>query len=193
MHSTYNLEDGYLGSGLIVKRSIEKYGKDNHIKEVVSYHDPREDLIKEEKSLVTEEVIDREFCMNIRPGGTGGFTIEHQRMAGSLSLKSQWERRKENPELMEEFLKICSNNLKEYINKGTHNYSTFKGRFHSQESKDKMSKNSQEPSKGEKNSQFGTCWIYNSEGNKKINKLEIEKYISLGWTKGRKMNLRSCS
>lgn len=40
---------------------------------------------------------------------------------------------------------------------------------------------------GEKNSQFGTCWIHNNKENKKIKKEELEKYIDIGWIKGRKM------
>lgn len=42
--------------------------------------------------------------------------------------------------------------------------------------------------KGCKNSQFGTCWIYNLElkENKKIDKKELETYINHGWIKGRK-------
>ena len=42
--------------------------------------------------------------------------------------------------------------------------------------------------KAEKNSQFGTCWVTHSElGNKKIKQEELESFISLGYTKGRKM------
>ena len=40
---------------------------------------------------------------------------------------------------------------------------------------------------GEKNSQFGTCWIHNDLENKKIKKSELENYINMGWIKGRKM------
>jgi len=40
---------------------------------------------------------------------------------------------------------------------------------------------------GEKNSQYGTCWIHNNKENKKIKKDELDKYISIGWIKGRKM------
>lgn len=40
---------------------------------------------------------------------------------------------------------------------------------------------------GEKNSQYGTCWITNGEINKKIKKKELVKYISNGWRKGRKI------
>ena len=40
---------------------------------------------------------------------------------------------------------------------------------------------------GEKNSQYGTCWIHNDVENKKIKKDELCTYINLGWIKGRKM------
>ena len=40
---------------------------------------------------------------------------------------------------------------------------------------------------GEKNSQYGTCWIYKDGENKKIKKDELELYIQDGWTKGRIM------
>ena len=40
---------------------------------------------------------------------------------------------------------------------------------------------------GEKNSQYGTCWIHNNKENKKIKKEELDNYINSGWIKGRKM------
>ena len=42
-------------------------------------------------------------------------------------------------------------------------------------------------SQGEKNSQFGTCWIYNDQGNKKIKKEELDIYLAQGYNKGRKI------
>ena len=41
---------------------------------------------------------------------------------------------------------------------------------------------------GEKNSQYGTCWIYNSilKENKKIKKEFLNNWIEQGWIKGRK-------
>lgn len=40
---------------------------------------------------------------------------------------------------------------------------------------------------GINNSQFGTCWVYNIEEkiSKKVRKQDLEKYINLGWHKGR--------
>jgi len=45
---------------------------------------------------------------------------------------------------------------------------------------------------GEKNSQFGTCWIYNEnlKENKKIKKNELNIYSKKGWKKGRKMTFK---
>lgn len=65
----------------------------------------------------------------------------------------------------------------------------WKDKKHTEETKQKMSlthkKNQHQ--KGEKNSQFGTCWIHNDKENKKIKKEELNKYCDLGWIKGRKM------
>lgn len=38
---------------------------------------------------------------------------------------------------------------------------------------------------GDKNSQYGTCWITNGETNKKVKKEELDFYVSDGWHKGR--------
>ena len=35
MHSTSNLEDSYFGSGTVLWRSIKKYGRNTHIKEIL--------------------------------------------------------------------------------------------------------------------------------------------------------------
>jgi len=54
MHSTYNLEDGYIGSGKTLRRSIRKYGKENHTKEILEFLENREDLAKREKEIVNK-------------------------------------------------------------------------------------------------------------------------------------------
>lgn len=58
---------------------------------------------------------------------------------------------------------------------------------HTQETKNKMSEKAKLHI-GELNSSFGTCWILKGVENKKIKKEELEKYLSLGWIKGRKIN-----
>lgn len=41
--------------------------------------------------------------------------------------------------------------------------------------------------KGEKNSQYGTCWIHNDKQSIKIKKNQLNDYITNGWVKGRKI------
>lgn len=65
------------------------------------------------------------------------------------------------------------------------NKNGFFGKHHSAETLEKLS-GPRPRSMGEKNSQFGTCWITNGAENKKIKKEELENFISLGYTRGRK-------
>ena len=69
IHSTNNLNDGYLGSGKKLRYSIRKYGKENFKREILYYFDNREELGKAEKNLITEEMLRDKMCMNIQPGG----------------------------------------------------------------------------------------------------------------------------
>jgi hypothetical protein len=84
LHSTDNLEDGYFGSGAILSKSIKKYGKEKHIKEILEFL-PSRDLLKlREKELITKELIDDTSCMNLVPGGGGGSDVGR---LGAESLK----------------------------------------------------------------------------------------------------------
>lgn len=72
MHSTSNLEDGYFGSGKILKRSLNKYGKDNHSIEVLEWLSDRSSLKLREKEIVNESLLTDSMCMNLTIGGEGG-------------------------------------------------------------------------------------------------------------------------
>ena len=76
MHSSDNLNDGYLGSGTLLRRSINKYGKENHIIEILEFVNSREELAAREKEIVSLQEIAKKDCMNLKVGGNGGFTVE---------------------------------------------------------------------------------------------------------------------
>ena len=70
-HSTNNLNDGYLGSGEILKQSIEKHGKENFTKEILSFFETRQEAFNYEQKLVTEPLVNDENCYNMCTGGSG--------------------------------------------------------------------------------------------------------------------------
>lgn len=56
---------------------------------------------------------------------------------------------------------------------------------HTHETKKKISDSKKGTCLGNKNSQFGTCWITKDNVNKKIKKEELDQYLNIGWNKGR--------
>jgi len=71
VHSTSDLNDGYMGSGKYLKHSLKKHGHTNHNKEVLLYHSTRAQALFHERELVTHEVLQDPLCMNIIVGGAG--------------------------------------------------------------------------------------------------------------------------
>lgn len=69
VHSTNNLEDGYLGSGTYLRRSIRKYGPQNFKREILEFFDSRRTLLEKERELVNSEFIKEATCMNLHIGG----------------------------------------------------------------------------------------------------------------------------
>lgn len=71
MHSTNNLDDGYLGSGIQLSNSILKHGKVNHHREILLFTDTRELLVDKEREIVNEYLLQDPLCMNLMKGGSG--------------------------------------------------------------------------------------------------------------------------
>lgn len=73
MHSTNDLNDNYFGSGIILAKSIKKYGKATHIKEILEFCDSRNHLCDREKEIIGDYWKYDDCCMNVKPGGLGGW------------------------------------------------------------------------------------------------------------------------
>lgn len=66
----------YLGSGKILKYSINKYGKDNFIKEILEYCKNIDELNEREKYWITElNSTNREIGYNVTFGGQSGWML----------------------------------------------------------------------------------------------------------------------
>lgn len=72
MHETYDLDDGYMGSGRYIKSAIRKYGKENFTKEILKVFDTREEMIQYEKDII-EGLNSHSY--NLKPGGVGGWFV----------------------------------------------------------------------------------------------------------------------
>jgi hypothetical protein len=198
MHSTNNLDDGYIGSGKRLRYSIQKYGIENFKCEILEFLSDRESLVNREKELVNEDILQDSNCMNIKLGGSGGFSYEDA-LRGSANAaaanKKYWKdteyrkkmlpiRKQHNndPNRINKMKKSLHRRYKEYGMPGS-----FKGRLHTDATKMKMSKSKRGKGTNETNSQYGTCWITNDIENKKIKKDELINFVNNGWKLGRKI------
>lgn len=185
MHSTSDLNDGYMGSGKRLRYSIRKYGVDNHNKEILEFFGTRELLIEAEIKAITEDMVKDNNCMNLKLGGNGGFVNEEhkQKFINSDGPKNFAKRLIEDEEFRLKHCNLVSDRMKKTHISGKIKYNTFTGKKHSEETKHKMRK---PKNVGETNSQYGTCWITKESVNKKIKKEELDSYLNEGWVKGRK-------
>lgn len=68
VHSTDDLEDGYMGSGERIRGAIKKHGIDNFTKDILKFFDNRESALSYEAELVTNTLLADPRCYNIALG-----------------------------------------------------------------------------------------------------------------------------
>lgn len=192
MHSTDDLNDGYMGSGTRLRRSLNKHGKENHKIEYLEFLDSREELKDREAEIVNLNEIAKEECMNLKVGGYGGLSgEEHGRIFSKAGNDKLRELLNNDPEFSKRRSDAISKSLKESYANGTKlkNYGNkaFTGRVHTEETKSKIGKTNSIKQSGERNSQYGTCWITKGDYNKKVKRSDLDSYLNTGWVKGRKI------
>ena len=190
VHKTKNINDGYMGSGKVINNAIKKYGIENFQKEILEYFNSTKEMFKREKEIITEDFLNRGDVYNLRRGGYGGFDYinkdknlmreRNRKIANIRDFTNQIKSIRKVKET-KEYREKLSISLKEYFKT---NPGKFKGKSHTQETKNKMSVSNKGKGIGEKNSQFGTIWITNGLENKKILKNDV---IPKEWYKGRKI------
>jgi len=198
VHKTNNLNDGYMGSGKVIRRAMEKYGAENFTKVILEQFDDSVAMYAREKEVVSASFLLREDVYNLRRGGTGGFDYINKH-----KLNSTWNNVGKQPGTKAVYFTAEDGRRQQILNKKnkTGAYSAnFKNAF-----KDKLRqadfqsrsqsvaamvkrKNTFAESRhqqGEKNSQFGMMWITNDIKDKKIRKTDS---IPDGFRKGKKYN-----
>lgn len=71
-HKTDDLADGYLGSGLYIKRAIEKYGCDQFVREILEMCTSEQEMYDREREIVNEALLQHPDTYNLAVGGHGG-------------------------------------------------------------------------------------------------------------------------
>lgn len=98
LHSTDNLDDDYLGSGIRIIRSVAKYGRENHTRVILEEFDTRIAASDREKQLITLELRADPLCLNSGAGGLGAVdrpTTKDETRAKLSAASKQYVRTKE--------------------------------------------------------------------------------------------------
>jgi hypothetical protein len=164
-HKTNNLDDGYLGSGKLISRAINKYGKESFVKEILFIFDNEVDMFDKERELVTEEFVESEVSYNCKLGGEANWYYINK---NGLNHKSNQhlvlrDRLKSNSEYARAFSQKMSERSF---------FRTYDGR-------------------GKNNSVHGKIWITNDQSDKMILPEEFELYQSNGYRKGKMFKKRN--
>jgi hypothetical protein len=267
VHSTDDLNDGYMGSGKRLHRAYKKYGVEFFTKEILKFFETKEDAFAYESEIVTEDLVRDQNCYNLMCGGFGfnsyglatvkdkngnvffapvddpkiksgeyvGHTIgygNYRDVEGNIyhlpkdhylvrsgvvygvtknkavvkdSNSNRFLVDVNDERIKQGILFYVSQDMVLVKDKNGNAYMVKKddpryvsgelvyfwvGRKHKDETKQKMSETHRlnNDQQGEKNSQFGTCWIKKNGKNKKIKKQDIDEYLSNGWVIGREPN-----
>jgi len=194
MHSTDNLEDGYFGGGKRIKNSVKKHGKDAHRKEILEFFESRDLLRQREIELVNEDLLNDPMCMNLQPGGGGGFINEEHKKkwiisgskAGNESIKNLSKNPDWSKKISSNAKKLWENN--EMAKKMMSGLEKYRGTKHRLETRIKIGLKNSISQKGEKNSQYGKKWMNNGLDEIIIKSTDVNYYKELGYFTGRIKN-----
>lgn len=91
-HGTNNLDDGYMGTGILIRKEIRKYGKENFEKEILCFCKDRYDASDKEREYIARYGT-YEDGYNLAKGGEGALGVRQtpeQRKASSERLKKYY-------------------------------------------------------------------------------------------------------
>lgn len=187
IHSTNNLNDGYLGSGKRLKASVKKYGKELHTREILSEVKTRDELLALEEAIVTRELLLDGQCLNLSIGGRAGIP-EHRSTTRSESAKTVWARSGHREKMAPIMAQNAAIGWLDPVTRQKRIESISKSSKKTWASEDRRKAVSDKLKEytGERASQFGTCWVTKDGATSKIKLDELPHYLEMGFTRGRK-------
>ena len=198
VHQTNDIDDGYMGSGTLLRQAIKKHGIGSFTKKILRFFDTADEMFQAEREIVTEEFTTRKDTYNINVGGDGGWFAANRnhnnrgnwRRIGFMRLLDEGINAHErwyhglSDEEKKEYNDKISNGLKEKIKIRGH---WWQGKKHSKKKKKKMHETHERLhyQAGSKNSQYGKHWWNNPVTGE--SKLLRNDEVPKGWLQGRKM------
>lgn len=181
MHSTSNLDDGYMGGGTRIRNSIRCHGREIHHKEILEYLPDRISLSKRESEIINEDLLKDPLCMNLNIGGEGiGLPIPHREESKRKIGKSNSILQSGTKNSQFGSIWISNGKISKKINKSDKIPNGWiRGRTGKKEYIENTEKRS---NKGCNNSQFGSIWITDGYINKRHTKGEE---VPKGWSYGK--------
>ncbi len=93
VHTGDIFKDDYWGSGIILKESIEKHGKENFEREIIKQLNNKKEIYKLESEIVNEQFIHNQQTYNVSLGGNGGDRgpiVNKQKSENMMGDKNMW-------------------------------------------------------------------------------------------------------
>jgi hypothetical protein len=190
MHSTDELEDGYLGSGKILGYSRRKHGDENHTKEILEYCSSRVELKQREKQIINDELLSDSLNINLKYGGEGGWdhikSSPHYQEQQALAGKNGGFKNRNLMSATAIQNTLAGNRKGGKNSKIQQNRCDWTGRTHKEETKIQIGTTVSKHQTGQGNSQFGTCWVTDGIKPVKIKKEQLDEFLAKGFIRGRK-------
>lgn len=185
VRKTSNKDDGYMGSGKLIRKAIAKYGLENFKKEILFEFNNPNDMFDMERELVTEAEVNNYLCYNLKIGGYGGWDhIDNEKHNKKINANRNYN----DPIFKDKLSKSMKNAMKVRMDNGEIPFNGCRGfsknHTHSEETKRKISLKN----KGRQSSTKGRIWIHHLEFKKAkmIFPHELNEFLNQGWLKGNK-------
>lgn len=139
-HKCENLNDGYLGSGLLLGKAIEKYGREHFNRKILHFCESETDMYVLESKIVNVAFINRKDTYNLKEGGIGGAGPRTNETKAKISNSLKLTLKIIERNVSEETRNKISNTLKGNIpwNKGKEVGNGWLGKMHTEDTKSAM-------------------------------------------------------
>ena len=205
IHCTDNLNDGYMGSGVLLHKAFKKHGIENFNKEIIKYFETWQDALEYERNIVNESLIKDPNCYNIARGGKG--FAENNVIVFDPSQNKNIMISNTDPRFISGELKPYDYGKIMVKDKDGNKFRVYptdpryisgeviplaKGVKKSLTHRQKLSEASKKLVANKTHNWTNSCFIHKMENNQKINKRiqldELQKYLNDGWIKSNTSN-----